>query len=958
MKTAPEQPGLVGRANRKRLAGLALALSCGLSGCGREFYRNWTDQDVSHVVFEKSRDPRWRLDLFSIEPPALSRFANPYDPDRPPAPPDDRAAEALSPVPQWPHHRLLVPAESTGYLDLMEKWMRQRPAEPTTGPPPEAVAPRRPPSVVPAPPEALRSPPPPDSSVPPFQPEAAPPAGMPATPPADGAAPGILPMPENGTNSGSPSAARPPKINGPARPPSRPSLPATANAIRPRPTPPAPGRPRSQDNGVQLTAFQVPETVPPAPVDTPETPAAPAPGTRQPGDARDLNADTDPNPDVNIDLERPPGAVPGGDEAARRSAEGLSRLLSPQIEPISDYEAAALEPGTSIYKINPVQALTLALMNSRAYQGRLESVYIRAMDVTLARFQLQPQFYAGLSPSTAPSGPNGRSAGIAPPNPQNSFTYRTREAIGGQTSTLSLGTAAGFGKVLSFGGAIAAGFSNQVLFNFTGTNPVQPTVNSFLPIVFNQPFLRGGGRAVTLEPLTLAERNMLYEVRALARFRQEFMPAVLASNLNTTGAGQTAAPIVAGGTTDGVGGAGGGGVGGGGGGNGYLGVLNQYQQVENGRKNVAAYESLLEAYTQMAEGAGANISQLNVDQIAQSLEQQRISLIQATTSLRIALDTYKTQLGLPPDLPLVLDRELLAGFNDVFQQINDWFTDENRDPADLERFVEQLPSLEDVVIDGRKVVEMGRDSRQQENMLLAAERVALENRFDLMNARAQLYDQWRQLAVRFNAVKGIFNVTVTNQIQTPPTTTNPFAFSDQAKNFSLVLNTELPLIRVNERNQYRLGLIALQQSQRGLMAQEDGIKLTVRTDIRNLINFGEQYERQRRLLVVSLQQRDNAARTIFAPPGAGGQGSDPTAQTQQLVTGLNQTLQSQNSLVQLWVNYQSNRLALYRDIGIMPYDEWEAYHEFFPVNTRPARRGAGAGGLTPAGAPGAAAGRP
>ena len=55
----------------------------GLSGCTREFFREWANQDVSEALFEKSRDPRWRLDMFSVEPPALSRFADPYDQDAP-----------------------------------------------------------------------------------------------------------------------------------------------------------------------------------------------------------------------------------------------------------------------------------------------------------------------------------------------------------------------------------------------------------------------------------------------------------------------------------------------------------------------------------------------------------------------------------------------------------------------------------------------------------------------------------------------------------------------------------------------------------------------------------------------------------------------------------------------------------------------------------------------------------
>src|ERR1017187_4952479 len=100
------------------LCAILIALATGAPfGCTREFFREWANQDVSEAVFEKSRDPRWRLDLFSIWPSMLSRFANPYDQDVPPAPPDDPASEALSPVPQWADNRLMMPVEGTGYLD-------------------------------------------------------------------------------------------------------------------------------------------------------------------------------------------------------------------------------------------------------------------------------------------------------------------------------------------------------------------------------------------------------------------------------------------------------------------------------------------------------------------------------------------------------------------------------------------------------------------------------------------------------------------------------------------------------------------------------------------------------------------------------------------------------------------------------------------------------------------------
>jgi hypothetical protein len=888
-----------GRRRRRRAAGVGLALLLSLSGCGREFYRNWADQDVSEAVFEKSRDPRWRLDVFSIEPPAMSRFADPYDPDRPPAPPDDYASQALAPMPQLPHHRLLTPAEGTGYVDMLEQWRRDRPAA-------EAGATAAPTT----PPAAPTPPPPPAPSEPaPFQPPRAPEPDPLGTPPPD---PTPAPMPADpappAPGTPMPSASRSAGIPGSPRTAMTPISTGRPTSPRPAPTANAPAtvnlsgsqppqaRTAPKDPGVLQTALQAPELAQPA------SPLGTLPPADQPGTTPAL----DPNPgvavgrDALLPVQPNVGMTPEGFREAGRASAGLAALLSPTSEPISDFEAAALPPGQTVYKVTPQQALTLALMNSRAYQLQLEQIYIRALDVTLQRFNFEPQFYAGLTPSTGVAG------GGIPANFANSFLYRTAEAPGGQQSLLNLGTAAGFGKALSFGGRILTGFANQTIFNLVGSNPVQPTVQSVIPITIVQPFLRGGGRAVTLEPLTLAERNLLYQIRTFARFRQEFVPNVLTANQAVTGGGD--------------------------GNIGYLNVLQQLQQLENSRAILAAYEAIFTAYQEMASGAGAGVSQLNVDQIDSTLTGQRNTLIGQTIAFQNQLDQYKIQLGLPPDLPLVLDRGLTQPFRDVFGRIDRWFGDENRDPADLPGYVEALPRFEDVVLDGRPVVAQGREPSNREDVLLAAERIALENRYELMNARAQLYDAWRQLAVRHNALKGIFNVSVTNQIFTPTNTTNPFAFVDQAKQFALTFNTELPLVRLAERNAYRQGLILYRQQQRALMLLEDQTKFTVRQDVRALIQLAEQYENQKRQLVISLRQRDNSARLIFAPPGAGtGDASAQiTAQTTTLIQGIQQTLSAQNALITNWVQYQTARLSLYRDLGILPYDEWEVFYALYP----------------------------
>jgi hypothetical protein len=604
---------------------------------------------------------------------------------------------------------------------------------------------------------------------------------------------------------------------------------------------------------------------------------------------------------------------------------------------LDETEAAGLPPGTKPYVVNPAQSLKLALINNRAYQFQLENLYIQSLAVTLQRFQFEPQFFAGMGPTTSTS------AGIISSVTPN-FLYRTKET-GSQTSTLNLGTVAGVGKVFISGGRLLAGFANQVVWNFTGKTPKQPAVQSALPLSFVQPFLRGGGRAVTLEPLTLAERNLLYQVRLFARFRQEFMVAML-------GSGNTGSSLSSAGTGDPI--------------IGYLFTAQQLVEAYNDQMNVAAFEKLYEVFKELVKGEPSGLTQLQVDQMDLQLQNAKATYLNDIIQYRNALDQFKWQLGLPPDLPLVLDMGVLNGFREVFNRLNRWAANPRRELSDLDKIVEQLPALDDVIIDGRSLLELGgvptpafrqreeamgltdeekktfedkelkNHPEKLEELLLAAERVTLENRVDLMNARAQLYDAWRQIKFTANALQGVLNVSVTNQVLTPPTTTNPFAFVDQAKNFQLVLNTELPLIRLSDRNNFRQALINYERQRRSLMANEDSLKFSIRSEVRNLQLQAQTYEIRKRAFVLSIRQKDQAQEQLIAPPAAGGgaQASQAAVQTQNVIQAQSSVINSQNQLLLIWVNYVTQRMLIYRDLGIIPFDEWEAYYELFPYATR------------------------
>ncbi len=1043
------------------MAGLALGSQ---AGCTREFFREWANQDVSEAVFEKSRDPRWRLDSFSVESPALSRFADPYDQDAPPAPPDDVATEALSPVPQWPSNRLIVPAEGTGYLELLENWRRQdletaaaegRPVPPPGAPgvdlpenlgfggvPPSLSTdpasrpgvpfqpypgmadPYQPGGIIdpnraidadqpagatgmpieaesgratfggvrpPMPPGGYGRPDPnadvapgtgtPAGPAPPIPPPtplnppgaAAPSAGPPgpsasSTPtPRDGVTFPVVRLQDGGTspNSGTKTARSTPiSVAKGATDRRRPQIPPPRSPFSQpvaSPTSPTGGkdrmvaRSRTQDRAVaRTTQVGVGGQTGPGGQSSGPPPregyggqsSGPAPRegyggqpsgpTRRPGT-------------LDPDIRNLP-AIPGApldrqeiNEAGRMNREQAIKLygvLVPEIPPMDEAEAAGLPKGLKAFRLDMQRSWLLALINARYYQYQLEQLYLSALPVTQQRFAFEPQFYAGLSPVTGvPQGSSGGGGSFATASglsTANSFTYATRFAPTGQVSTMNIGTVAGVGKLFSSGGQLLMGFANELVFNFAGKNPRQPTVLSALPISFYQPLLRGAGRAVVLEPLTQAERNLLYQVRAFTQFRQQFFVVTLTGGtVQNFGNTFQLAGFTSGGNVDPT--------------IGFIPAAFNVVQVEIDRRNVAFYESLVKLYQELIQGESSGLSQLQVDQTMSQLIGARYQLYSDKLTYRYGIDNYKIQLGMPPDTPIVMDQTFLGKpFYDVFNAIDKWQRRPERNLNELPGIIGKLPQLPDLDIDGRSVLGIYRNYRASagssfvpededglEDLLQAAVRVGLEYRMDLMNARAELYDAWRQIRVAANALKGVLNITLTNNTYTGPYTTNPFAFLSQAKNFSLVLQTELPLVRMTERNAFRQALITYQRQRRNLMTAEDDLKIQLRQDLRAVHQYYINYEINKRNYELNVRLKDQAFEQIVAPPASGGSGlaqsANAATQTTNLLNFQGASYGSQIQLITSYETYQQNRLIFYRDIGTLPYDEWEAFRELFPT---------------------------
>jgi outer membrane protein TolC len=213
---------------------------------------------------------------------------------------------------------------------------------------------------------------------------------------------------------------------------------------------------------------------------------------------------------------------------------------------------------------------------------------------------------------------------------------------------------------------------------------------------------------------------------------------------------------------------------------------------------------------------------------------------------------------------------------------------------------------------------------------------ALTNRLDLMNQQAKLADAWRKVAVFANALLGTFDVQYNATLMAPPPGAIGQAFHFDGHNTShqIILNTELPLVRRIERNNYRAALIGYQRERRNLQAVQDQILLQVRSRLRRLKQLEETYRIQQRGLLLAYSQVNNSFETLQAPPDPGSTRDTASAAaslTQQLISAQARVPISQANLYNTWVNYLIARMELYRDLELMRIDSRGVWIDDIPA---------------------------
>lgn len=301
--------------------------------------------------------------------------------------------------------------------------------------------------------------------------------------------------------------------------------------------------------------------------------------------------------------------------------------------------------------LNADQAVMLGQIHSIFYRSEVENLYLVALALTLNRFEFACQWYLLNSTSFQHFGANG---------------FPT------ETNSLTTNSNLGFTRALATGGQLIVDFANSFVFEYTGRTT---TVNSNISATFIQPLLRNGGKYVRMETLTQGERNTLYAIRDFARFRKQYW-----FNLAMTGSG-------------------------------YLGLQLAVQNIRNQEENVRRLEQIYQLHQFLITKGGA-ISQVQLDQIFLSYKQGQATLIQARTIYENALDSYKFTLGLPPNLPVKLDKELLDQFALTTPEMDAIQSDLNALELKL-RQPDQAPPLSDLKKDAQAIQKLVNRTEQE-----------------------------------------------------------------------------------------------------------------------------------------------------------------------------------------------------------------------------------------------------
>jgi len=238
-----------------------------------------------------------------------------------------------------------------------------------------------------------------------------------------------------------------------------------------------------------------------------------------------------------------------------------------------------------------VRCLEIAAENSRDFQSRKERLFLAALDLTLERWRFAIQKGGTLNAAVDGTGDEAENA-----------------STDGRFS---------LSRLLGTGATVAGSIGLNLARSLITSDGWSPT--SDVSFSVTQPLLAGFGERIVKEPLTQAERDLVYEVRTFERFRRTFAFDVASR---------------------------------------YYRIVQLEDEVRNQENNVKNLEQLSERNRALAEAG--RLSDIEVGQARQNELRSRNQLLSQRQRLDDARDQFKLFMGLPISADLPLDPGAMA----------------------------------------------------------------------------------------------------------------------------------------------------------------------------------------------------------------------------------------------------------------------------------------------------------
>ena len=202
---------------------------------------------------------------------------------------------------------------------------------------------------------------------------------------------------------------------------------------------------------------------------------------------------------------------------------------------------------------------------------------------------------------------------------------------------------------------------------------------------------------------------------------------------------------------------------------------------------------------------------------------------------------------------------------------------------------------------------------------------ALVQRFDLMNERGFLADDWRQIKYAADELRSVLNLQASQSIRTRNGENRPFDFTFDDSTTTAGVTLDLPFNRRAQRNQYRASLFNYQSALRNVMQLEDSIKLSVRGEVRALKLDRQQYA----------NDVAGAALAYERVTGTELEVRNGTATSRDFLESQTAYVQAVSNVASRHINYIVGRLQLFLDLESLDVGDDGFWDKLYDENYQP-----------------------